>query len=50
MLLSKAIAADPHHGPTWQVVLKDPNNVGKDMRQLLELAADAVEEEKSASA
>lgn len=49
-MLQKAIAADPHHGQTWQRVMKDPKNAGKDMRQLLELTSEAVEEEKSAAA
>ncbi|ORY83600.1 hypothetical protein BCR35DRAFT_278464 [Leucosporidium creatinivorum] len=46
IVLAKAITADPHHGPVWQVVSKDPKNVGKDMRQILELVSEAVEEEK----
>ncbi|GAA6023804.1 hypothetical protein JCM11491_000549 [Sporobolomyces phaffii] len=43
-LLAKCIAADPHHGLIWQQVAKDPQNVGKDLRQLLDLAAAKVEE------
>lgn len=45
-MLAKAITADPHHGPVWQAISKDPKNVGKDMRQILELVSEAVEEEK----
>jgi len=43
-LLAKCIAADPHHGLIWQTVTKDPANVDKDLRVLLDLAADKVEE------
>ncbi|GAA6064103.1 hypothetical protein JCM10212_003666 [Sporobolomyces blumeae] len=43
-LLEKCKAADPHHGLTWQSVSKDPQNVGKDLEALLNLAADKVEE------
>ncbi|GAA5961681.1 hypothetical protein JCM3765_000473 [Sporobolomyces pararoseus] len=43
-LLAKCIAADPHHGLIWQTVAKDPQNVGKDLKALLDLAADKVEE------
>ncbi|GAA5939006.1 hypothetical protein JCM1841_001557 [Sporobolomyces salmonicolor] len=44
LLLEKAIAADPHHGLVWQAVAKDPANVGKDLKAILELTSEAVEE------
>jgi hypothetical protein len=33
----------------WQAIAKDPQNVGKDMKAILELVSEAVEEEKIAS-
>ncbi|GAA5881181.1 hypothetical protein JCM16303_004830 [Sporobolomyces ruberrimus] len=43
-LLATCIAADPHHGLIWQAVAKDPANVNKDLKAILDLAADKVEE------
>lgn len=45
-MLTKCIAAEPHHGPAWQEVAKDPPNVERDLRQLLVLVSDKVEELK----
>ncbi|RDB24257.1 Pre-mRNA-processing factor 6 [Hypsizygus marmoreus] len=36
-------AADPHHGPTWQAIAKDPSNHGKGVRKILEMVADALQ-------
>ncbi|KAM0790103.1 hypothetical protein ACM66B_005430 [Microbotryomycetes sp. NB124-2] len=49
LVLDKAIAADPHHGHTWPVVLKDPKNRDKDMRALLEIASELVEDDVKAT-
>lgn len=35
----KCIAADPHHSPIWQGVVKHVNNVGKSTREILEMVA-----------
>ena len=35
---------DPHHGQVWQSVAKAPENAGKGVRAVLELAAEAVQE------
>ncbi|RSH79749.1 uncharacterized protein EHS24_009405 [Apiotrichum porosum] len=42
-VIQKCEAAAPHHGPVWQVVSKDLNNVGKSTRDILELVSQAVE-------
>ncbi|GAA5866955.1 hypothetical protein JCM8547_003930 [Rhodosporidiobolus lusitaniae] len=42
-LLEKCIAADPHHGHVWPAVAKDPKNVGKDLKEILQLASQQVE-------
>ncbi|GAA5937627.1 U4/U6-U5 snRNP complex subunit PRP6 [Sporobolomyces koalae] len=42
-LLAQCITADPHHGLIWQSVAKDPQNVNKDLKAILDLAADKVE-------
>ncbi|KAK4051709.1 U4/U6 x U5 tri-snRNP complex subunit Prp1 [Microbotryomycetes sp. JL221] len=49
IVLQKATAADPHHGYTWPGVLKDPRNQGKDIRALLEIASELVEDETKAT-
>ncbi|GAA6004191.1 hypothetical protein JCM10207_002474 [Rhodosporidiobolus poonsookiae] len=46
-LFEKCTAADPHHGTVWPTVVKDPDNVGKNLETLLDLAAKVVEEQTS---
>ena len=41
-VISKAVAAEPRYGPTWQPIAKDIANVRKSMREILELVADAL--------
>ncbi|KAF7497242.1 hypothetical protein DV113_004732 [Geotrichum candidum] len=36
-------AADPHHGLVWPEYLKDPSNFGKDLSEILKLAAASVQ-------
>lgn len=36
----RCTAAEPHHGPTWQQVLKDPANANKTTADILELTAE----------
>ncbi|GAA5864054.1 hypothetical protein JCM3774_006365 [Rhodotorula dairenensis] len=43
-LKEKCLAADPRHGQIWPAIIKDPENVGKDLPALLDLASDALEE------
>ncbi|KAI5478731.1 hypothetical protein MNV49_004656 [Pseudohyphozyma bogoriensis] len=43
LVIEKCKAADPHHGPVWQAITKDPINTGKDIKEILPLMADAVE-------
>jgi pre-mRNA-processing factor 6 len=43
LLLEKCVAADPHHGHVWPAIAKDPKNVGKDIKAILDLTADALE-------
>lgn len=45
-VLARCITSDPHHGPVWQEVLKDPKNAGQDLKFMLETAAERVEEMK----
>ncbi|KAF2730872.1 hypothetical protein EJ04DRAFT_514942 [Polyplosphaeria fusca] len=42
-LLNKAVAADPHHGETWQHVRKDPKNFRKGIAEMIPLAANLLE-------
>lgn len=46
-LLEKCIAADPHHGPTWQTISKDPKNSGKSIEQVLALVGDKLTAEEA---
>ena len=48
-VVAKCVEADPHHGPVWQAILKDPKNVGKDLRQVLVMAAEVVDESANAA-
>lgn len=43
-LKDKCVAADPRHGQIWPTILKDPENVGKDVPALLDLASEALED------
>jgi pre-mRNA-processing factor 6 len=36
-VIAQCEKADPHHGPVWQVQLKDLGNQGKSTREILEL-------------
>ena len=36
------MAAEPHHGPTWQSIAKDLNNTRKSTKEILELVVDAL--------
>ncbi|KAG1853641.1 hypothetical protein F4604DRAFT_1803156 [Suillus subluteus] len=42
-VIKQGIAAEPHHGPVWQVIEKDDKNVGKSMKELLAMVADALQ-------
>ncbi|KIJ13039.1 hypothetical protein PAXINDRAFT_181390 [Paxillus involutus ATCC 200175] len=41
-VVKQCIAAEPHRGPVWQSIAKDDKNVGKGMRDILELVAEAL--------
>lgn len=41
-VVKQCIAAEPHHGPTWQSVAKDDRNVAKSTKDILELVAEAL--------
>ncbi|KAJ8508012.1 hypothetical protein ONZ45_g9676 [Pleurotus djamor] len=41
-VVRRCIAAEPHHSPTWQAIAKNPQNVGKSVKDILELVADAL--------
>lgn len=41
-VVKQCVAAEPHHGPTWQRVAKNDRNVGKNTREVLELVAEAL--------
>ncbi|KAF9488949.1 hypothetical protein BDN71DRAFT_1456719 [Pleurotus eryngii] len=38
----RCVAAEPHHSPMWQSIAKDPQNIGKSIRDLSEMVADAL--------
>ncbi|KAL9711314.1 U4/U6 x U5 tri-snRNP complex subunit Prp1 [Leucoagaricus gongylophorus] len=40
---TKCVAAEPHHSPVWQSVVKGDANRGKSVKELLELVADALQ-------
>ncbi|KAH0586042.1 hypothetical protein H2248_007319 [Termitomyces sp. 'cryptogamus'] len=39
----KCVAAEPHHAPVWQSVAKDDRSRGKNIKEILELVADALQ-------
>ncbi|KAG6902409.1 hypothetical protein C0995_000335 [Termitomyces sp. Mi166 len=39
----RCAAAEPHHAPMWQSVAKDDSNRGKNIKEILELVADALQ-------
>ncbi|KAI0788615.1 PRP1 splicing factor, N-terminal-domain-containing protein [Abortiporus biennis] len=41
-VMKRCIAAEPHHGATWQSIAKDMANVGKSTQEILVLVADAL--------
>ncbi|GJE91643.1 pre-mRNA-splicing factor prp1 [Phanerochaete sordida] len=41
-VIKRCIAAEPHHGQTWQIVAKDITNAGKSIREILELVTAAL--------
>ncbi|KAG6380044.1 hypothetical protein JVT61DRAFT_8124 [Boletus reticuloceps] len=41
-VVKQCIAAEPHRGPMWQSVAKDDRNVGKNIKEMLELVAEAL--------
>ncbi|KAI0071148.1 hypothetical protein K474DRAFT_1736070 [Panus rudis PR-1116 ss-1] len=41
-VIKRCVAAEPHHGLTWQAVAKDLKNTGRITKELLELVADAL--------
>lgn len=41
-VVKKCIAAEPHHGMTWQSIAKAMKNVGKSTEDILELVAAAL--------
>lgn len=42
-MVARCVTAEPHHGPTWQVIAKDDKNVGKSTKEILELVAAALQ-------
>lgn len=36
-VVKRCVAAEPHHGVTWQAVAKDMKNTGKTVAEILEL-------------
>jgi pre-mRNA-processing factor 6 len=42
-VIRQGAAAEPHHGPVWQAIAKDDKNVGKSMKELLAMVADALQ-------
>jgi len=40
---ARCVAAEPHHGATWQAIAKDDANRGRSTRELLELVAAALQ-------
>lgn len=40
---SRCVAAEPHHGPEWQGIIKDTKNTRKTTREILEMVADALQ-------
>lgn len=42
-VINRCIAAEPHHGPVWQSISKDPANFGKKTKEIVELVANALE-------
>ncbi|KZP07498.1 hypothetical protein FIBSPDRAFT_875426 [Athelia psychrophila] len=41
---NKCVAEEPHHSPVWQSIAKDDRSAGKSIKEILELAADALEQ------
>ena len=41
-VIKKCVAAEPHHGPTWQSIAKDLKNTRKSTKEILELVVDAL--------
>lgn len=41
--MRKCVAAEPHHGQTWQAIAKDIKNAGKSIQEVLELVAKALQ-------
>ncbi|TFY79808.1 hypothetical protein EWM64_g4202, partial [Hericium alpestre] len=41
-VINKAVAAEPLHGQTWQAINKDDKNMGKSVKEILELVAAAL--------
>lgn len=42
-VVNKCVAEEPHHSPVWQSIAKDDKNVGKSIKEILEMVADALE-------
>ena len=42
-LISKCVVEEPHHSPVWQSIAKDDKNAGKSIKEILEMAADALD-------
>lgn len=45
-VVEKCKSADPHHGPIWTAIAKDPRNVDKSIEQLLKLVGDRLAAEE----
>ncbi|CAL1712307.1 unnamed protein product [Somion occarium] len=41
-VVKRCVAAEPHHGQTWQSIAKDMKSTGKSTKEILELVADAL--------
>lgn len=42
LVRSKCVAAEPHHGSTWQSIAKDIQHARKGTKEVLEMVADAL--------
>lgn len=41
-VIKRCVAAEPHHGATWQAIAKDVTNTGNTVTEILELVAAAL--------
>jgi pre-mRNA-processing factor 6 len=41
-VISKCVAAEPHHGELWPVIAKDVKNIGKTTAEILEIVGSQI--------